>query len=128
MSCAEVSQVAFKLASDGAVVIPAYPNEIAGAESLLSRLRIAPGPTFGPGDLELDPRFELVGEFQDLRLTRDSRQKDAIMSELSRSMDQEDYVLRDTVTSRLAAGPIHKIRKTPLWPLVQKMLKLSDFS
>ncbi len=128
MSCAEVSQVAFKLGSNGEIKIPLYPNEIAGATPLVSRLRIPPGPTFEPGDLELDPRFEIVGEFQDLRLTRDSRQKDTIMSELFRWMDQEGYILHETLNSRLARGPIHKIRKTPLWPLVQKMLKLSDFS
>ncbi len=128
MSCAEVSQVAFKLASQGEIKIPFYPNEIAGATPLVSRLRIPPGPTFEPGDLELDPRFEIVGEFQDLRLTRDSRQKDTIMSEMFRWMDAEGYVLHESMNSRLARGPIHKIRRTPLWPLVQKMLKLSDFS
>lgn len=128
MSCAEVSQVAFEMASGGKFKIPYYPNEIAGAESLVSRLKIAPGPTYEPGDMEIDPRFELMGEFQDLRLTRDSRQKDAIMTAIFSWMNEHDYVLVDTMKSKMAGGVIHKVRKTFLWPLVKKMLKIDDFS
>lgn len=127
MSCAEVSQVAFEMA-DKNFKIPFYPNEISGAESLVGRLKIAPGPTYEPGDMEIDPRFELMGEFQDLRLTRDSRQKDAIMSEVFRWMNDYDYVLVDNMKSKMAGGIIHKVRRTFLWPLVQKMLKIDDFS
>jgi hypothetical protein len=128
MSCAEVSQVAFEMASGGKFKIPYYPNEIAGAESLVNRLKIAPGATYEPGDMEIDPRFELMGEFQDLRLTRDSRQKDAIMSSIFRWMNEYDYELVDTMKSKMAGGVIHKVRKTFLWPLVQKTLKIDDFS
>jgi hypothetical protein len=128
MSCAEVSQVAYEMASEGQFKIPYYPNEISGAESLVSRLKIAPGPTYEPGDMEIDPRFELMGEFQDLRLTRDSRQKDAIMSEIFRWMNDYDYKLVDNMKSKMAGGIIWKIRRTFLWPLVKKTLKLDDFS
>ena len=128
MSCAEVSQVAFEMASGGQFKIPYYPNEISGAESLVSRLKIAPGPTYEPGDMEIDPRFELMGEFQDLRLTRDSRQKDAIMTAVFRWMNEEDYQLVDNMKSKMAGGLIWKVRRTFLWPLVQKTLKLDEFS
>ena len=128
MSCAEVSQVAFEMASGGKFKIPYYPNEIAGAESLVSRLKISPGATYEPGDMEIDPRFELMGEFSDLRLTRDSRQKDAIMTAVFSWMNEHDYQLVDTMKSKMAGGVIHKVRRTFLWPLVQKMLKIDDFS
>lgn len=128
MSCAEVSQVAFEMASGGKFKIPFYPNEIAGAESLVSRLKLAKGETYEPGDMEIDPRFELMGEFQDLRLTRDSRQKDAVMSAVFRWMNVHGYVLDDTMKSKMAGGVIWKIRRTFLWPMVKKMLKLDDFS
>lgn len=128
MSCAEVSQVAFEMASGGKFKIPYYPNEISGAESLVSRLKLTPGPTYEPGDMEIDPRFELMGEFQDLRLTRDSRIKDAIMSEMFRWMNDYDYELVDSMKSKLAGGLIWKARRTFLWPLVKKGLKLDDFS
>ncbi len=128
MSCAEVSQVAFEMASAGQFKIPQYPNVISGGRSLIDRLKIKPGPTYEPGDMEIDPRFELMGEFQDLRLTRDSRQKDAIMSEMFRWMNEHNYELKDTMKSKMAGGIIYTLRRTFLWPLVKKMLKLEDFS
>lgn len=127
MSCAEVSQVAFQMA-DPNFKIPFYPNEISGAKSIIERLKIQEGPTYEPGDMEIDPRFELVGEFQDLRLTRDSRQKDAILTAIFNWMSNKDYYLQDNLKSKMAGGIIHKVRKTFLWPLVKKILKLDDFS
>jgi hypothetical protein len=128
MSCAEVSQVAFQMASDNKVKIPFYPNEISGAKSIIERLHLVEGETYEPGDMEIDPRFELVGEFQDLRLTRDSRQKDAIMSVMFEWMEKKDYELKDNMKSRMAGGIIYSVRRTFLWPLVKKLLKLDDFS
>ena len=128
MSCAEVSQVAFDMASDGKVKLPFYPNVIEGARSLTDRLKIAQGPTYEPGDMEIDPRFELVAEFRDLRLTRDSRQKDAIMTAMFQWMDKNDYVLKDNFKSKMAGGLIYDIRRTFLWPLIRKVMKLDDFS
>lgn len=127
MSCAEVSQVAFQMA-DEKFRIPYYPNEISGAKSIIERLKLVEGDTYEPGDMEIDPRFELVGEFQDLRLTRDSRQKDAIMSAVFDWMENKDYELKDDMKSKMAGGIIYSVRRTFLWPLVKKILKLDDFS
>jgi hypothetical protein len=127
MSCAEVSQVAFQMA-DSKFRIPYYPNEISGATSIIERLKLVEGETYEPGDMEIDPRFELVGEFQDLRLTRDSRQKDAIMTALFDWMENKDYELKDDMKSKMAGGIIYSVRRTFLWPLVKKILKLDDFS
>lgn len=127
MSCAEVSQVAFQMA-DEKFRIPYYPNEISGAKSIIERLKLVEGDTYEPGDMEIDPRFELVGEFRDLRLTRDSRQKDAIMSVVFDWMEHKDYELKDDMKSKMAGGIIYSVRRTFLWPLVKKILKLDDFS
>lgn len=128
MSCAEVSQVAFQMASNNEFKIPYYPNVIAGAKSIIERLKLVEGDTYEPGDMEIDPRFELVGEFRDLRLTRDSRQKDAIMTAIFDWMEERNYVLVDNMKSRLAGGLIYDVRRTFMWPLVKKVLKLDDFS
>jgi hypothetical protein len=131
MSCAEVSQVAFEMGTNPGeekFTIPYYKNLIMGAESLVTRLKIKPGPTYEPGDMEIDPRFELMGEFQDLRLTRDSRQKDAIMSEVFRWMNHYSYQLVDSSKSKMAGGVIWKVRRTFLWPLVKKALGIDEFS
>lgn len=128
MSCAEVSQAAFQMASDGEFTIPFYPNEIVKGEGLIKRLNLVRGKTFEPGDMEIDPRFTLIGEFRDLRVTRDQRQKDAIMSAIFKWMDEHQYELKDNFKAKMAGGMIHKVRKTFLWPVVKKMLKLEDFS
>ena len=128
MSCAEVSQVAFQMASDNQFKIPFYPNEIAGAKSIIERLKLVEGETYEPGDMEIDPRFELMGEFQDLRLTRESRQKDAIMTAIFEWMVKKDYELKDNMKSRLAGTLIYDVRRTFMWPMVKKVLKLDDFS
>lgn len=128
MSCAEVSYVAFLMASRNQFKLPYYPNEIAGARSIIERLKLEEGETYTPGDMEIDPRFELMGEFQDLRLTRDSRQKDAIMTALFDWMVKKDYELKDNMKSRMAGTVIYNIRRTFMWPMVKKLLKLDDFS
>lgn len=128
MSCAEVSQVAFELATDGKMRIPYYPNEVVGAQSLLEHIGLSPGETFEPGDMEIDPRFELMGEFQDLRLTRDSRQKDAIMTMMFKWMDEKNYVLKDNLKSKMAGGIIYDARRSAFWPLVKMAMGLEDFS
>lgn len=127
MSCAEVSQVAFQMA-DEKFRIPFYPNEISGAKSIIERLKLVEGETYEPGDMEIDPRFEIVGEFQDLRLTRDSRQKDAIMTAVFDWMENKNYELKDDMKSKMAGGIIYSVRRTFLWPLVKKVLGLDDFS
>jgi hypothetical protein len=128
MSCAEVSQVAFKMASGNQFKIPYYQNNISGPDEIVNRLGLLKGETYEPGDMEIDPRFELMGEFQDLRLTRDSRQKDAIMTAVFDWLEKKNYVLKDNMKSKMAGGIIYDVRRTFMWPLVKKMLKLSDFS
>lgn len=128
MSCAEVSQVAFQMASNNQFKIPFYPNNISGPDDFLNRLKLKKGETYEPGDMEIDPRFELMGEFRDLRLTRDTRQKDAIMTSVFDWMLKKNYVLKDNMKTKMAGGIIYDVRRTFLWPLVKKVLKLNDFS
>lgn len=128
MSCAEVSQVAFQMASNNQFKIPFYPNNISGPDDFIKRLNLKKGETYEPGDMEIDPRFELVGEFRDLRLTRDTRQKDAIMTSVFDWMSNKNYLLRDNMKTKMAGGIIYDVRRTFLWPLVKKVLKLNDFS
>ncbi|MFZ4714801.1 MAG: hypothetical protein ACOYL6_13875 [Bacteriovoracaceae bacterium] len=128
MSCAEVSQVAYEKATDGEMSLPFYKNEVTGAQPLLDHMGIKGGETYEPGDMEIDPRFELMGEFQDLRLTRDSRQKDAIMTMMFKWMDEENYVLKDSFNSKLAGGIIFNARHSIFWPLVKAAFGLDDFS
>ena len=128
VSCAEVALWAYQDASGGKVMLPQYPSRISENPTFLDRIGMSPGDTFTPGDLEVDSRFEMVMEWRDLRLTRDARVKDAIMTSMLNWVDQDGYQLRDTGTSRFAGAFIWRARKHFIWPLVQKILKIQDFS
>jgi hypothetical protein len=128
VSCAEVAEWAFEAGSDGKVIVPFYPSTISESPSFLKRVGMSPGETFTPGDLEVDPRFDLVMEWRDLRLTRDSRVKDSILTSMLGWIDTKGYVLHDTGTSKFAGIFIWRARKTFAWPLIQKIFKIEDFS
>ena len=128
LSCAEVAQVAYEQASEGQVNLPYFPSTISSDPEFLRRIGMAPGQTFTPGDLEVDPRFDMVLEFRNLSLTRDSRFKDAILTSMLSWMDQYGYELRETPRSWVAGHVVWNSRSTFLWPMVQRTLKLQDFS
>ena len=123
LSCAEVAQYGFERSSNGKLLIPEFPSELNPSNQLVQLIGAPGGKTFSPGDLENDSRFMLMGDFHDLRITRDSRQKDAVLTKIVEWMDRDGYKLQKTLKSR-AATPIWVLRKTPLWPLVNLALKL----
>lgn len=127
LSCAEVSDYAIELGSGGAVRIPEHRSQLTGSLDLLENLGVKPGPTYAPGDMEVDSRFEIIGEFRDLGISRDSRQKDAILSSLVKWMDDHGYELRRNFKARMTL-PIWIVRRTFLWPLVKRAFQLPDFS
>jgi hypothetical protein len=128
LSCAEVASYAYEEASAGKVELPFYPSRISENPTFLGRIGMKAGETFTPGDLEADPRFEMAMEWRDLRLTRDARVKDAIMSSMLNWVNDDGYQLRDTGQSSFAGAVVWRARKTFFWPLVQKVLKIQDFS
>jgi hypothetical protein len=128
LSCAEVARYAYEEASEGRVIIPAHPSRIVADKTFLDRFQLHAGETFEPADVELDPRFEIVAEFRDLSLTRDSRMKDVILSEMLRWVNELNYGLMDTGKSKFAGGFVWPARRTIFWPLVRTILGLSDFS
>jgi hypothetical protein len=120
LSCAEVSQYAFELGSDKEMHIPMYQS-VLPATDLLKNMGVKDGPTYAPGDLETDPRFELIGEFRDLGITRDGRQKDAVLSSMVNWMVKYHYELRRGFKARMTM-PIWLIRRTFLWPMLSNYL------
>lgn len=127
LSCAEVSRDAYEEASNKAMIIPEFPSTVSSNAEFLRRVGMSRGRTFTPGDLEVDSRFDLVFEWRDLRLTRDERQKDAILTSMIRWIDEDGYSLRHSFKSRLAGSVIYEARKTFLWPLAKKLTGAPQF-
>jgi hypothetical protein len=129
LSCAEVGQYSYDLASGGSVLIPQYPSSVTlNSPDFLNRIGQKQGELFAPGDLEIDPRFELVLEWRDYRLVRDSRYKDAILSQMYVWMEKYGYKLRGDAKSWFAENVVWRSRRTFLWPLVSTLVGVPDFS
>lgn len=121
MSCVEVPTYSYKKASDGTVKLPMYPAQLQlNNPDFLSALGLKKGPLITPDDLETDPRFDLVLDWKDARLIRDSRQKDAILSEIIRWLGDLQYQFHDTPKSLFTKYILLPLRQTFLWPLIEK--------
>lgn len=120
MSCVELAIYAYDKASQGQIKIPTNPaNLTLNNPDFLSKMNLKKGNIITPDDLETDPNFELVLDWKDYRLMRDSRHKDAILSELMRWMSDLHYNFHDTLKSKAAKYVVQPSRRTPLWPLVR---------
>ncbi|MFS4457856.1 hypothetical protein [Bdellovibrio sp. HCB2-146] len=124
MGCAEVARASFKWASDGKTVIPAVLSQTdVTNKDFMEKMNIEQGPVYAPDDLATDPNFELVLDWTDYRLVRDSRQRDAILGEIMRWVNALQYNFHDTPQAYLAKNVVLPSRKTFLWPLIQKAIK-----
>lgn len=93
MFCSQVAHVGF---SSQNVAIPLFISKVNTKLSLVRRMGITPKKgsnsaitdIFTPGDMEVDPRFEMLGEFRNLRKLKGLRMKDMVLSSMYRMMDK----------------------------------------
>lgn len=94
--CSKLVRLAFLKASKGEVQIPAYPTRLVMKNrDFLRRVGVKADVTFAPGDLEADPRFDIVAEWQDYRVTAGLRNQDMILSKLFEVMERDGYVFKE---------------------------------
>ena len=119
MSCVEVPVYSYKKASDGSLQIPLYPAQVDHRNKrFLENLGIKPGDFITPDDLETDPRFELVLDWSDPGLIRNSRYKDAVLSEVVRWSDELDYQFHESFKTFLATRVLLPLKNSFLAPLM----------
>ncbi|MGZ3805399.1 MAG: hypothetical protein ACXVB4_14380 [Pseudobdellovibrionaceae bacterium] len=122
LSCVELSIYAYDKASNGTLKLPLYPAQLTlNNTDFLNKMELKKGPLITPDDLETDPNFDLVLDWKDYRLVRDSRHKDAILSEMMRWMNDLHYNFHWTVKSIIAEDVVKPLRYTPLWPLLRTL-------
>ncbi|MGE3610240.1 MAG: hypothetical protein AB7I27_11675 [Bacteriovoracaceae bacterium] len=122
LSCEEVAYSALKFASNGQMIIPEYPTELNIANpDITRRFNIKTGTLMMPADMESDSRFEVVLDWTDFRLIRDSWRKDVIAQVMIEELNKGNYRIPETFASRIARI-IWKGRKIKwLWPLLSKI-------
>lgn len=122
LSCEEVAYDSFKKVSDGKMIIPEIESEILLDDAkFLKRVGVKKGPMMVPTDMETDSRFEIVLDWTDYRVMRDSWRKDALLGEMFRWIDEYDYRIYENVTS-IASKVIWSTRYIPgVWSMMAKL-------
>ena len=122
LSCEEVAYDSYKQASSGKVILPEVMSKITMEDvSFLKRIGIKKGMMMVPTDMETDSRFDVVLDWTDYRLMRDSWRKDVVLGEMFRWIDEHNYKIRENLTS-IAAKVIWDTRYIPgVWGMMAKL-------
>jgi Permuted papain-like amidase enzyme, YaeF/YiiX, C92 family len=100
--CSKLVRLAFARASDGAVLLPTYNTRFdIRNRDFVDRIGVTARETFAPGDIELEPDFDVVAEWQDYRVTSRLRLQDLLMDKLFWWMDEYGYKFREDLPIRL---------------------------
>ncbi|MDO9180763.1 MAG: hypothetical protein Q7U04_00075 [Bacteriovorax sp.] len=122
LSCEEVAYDSYKFASEGKIILPEVMSKITMKDAgFLKRIGIKKGMMMIPTDMETDSRFDIVLDWTDYRLMRNSWRKDAVLGEMFRWIDEHDYQIHENLTS-IAAKAIWSTRYIPgLWGMLSKI-------
>lgn len=97
--CSKLVRLAYLTASNGDVSLPAYTTHLVRKNrDFLDRVGVKAVETFAPGDLEIDPRFDVVAEWADYRITSSLRNQDMIATKLFEFMETYDYRFEEDFT------------------------------
>ncbi len=69
---------------------------------------------FAPGDIQFDPRFELVAEWRNPRKMEEGRLKDFILTALFQRMEKENYNFDSSLKMDADAKALWLLRRTPV--------------
>ena len=130
LSCEEVAFDSFKSVSNGSFIIPEVMSKVTlSDEKFLNRIGIKKGEMMVPTDMETDSRFDIVLDWTDFRVMRDSWRKDAVLGEMFRWSEDYKYSIHENFTS-IAARVVWATRYIPgLWNMMAKVSGLpKDFT
>jgi len=100
--CSKLVRRAYREASDGAVLYPTFATRLEMKNrDFVKRIGVKATETFAPGDLELEPDFDIIAEWQDYRVTSNLRLKDIVMDKLFEWMEKDGYKFDETLKVRL---------------------------
>jgi hypothetical protein len=100
--CSKLVRIAFARASGGAVLLPTFNTRFDMVNrDFVDRIGVTARETFAPADIELEPNFDVVAEWQDYRVTSRLRLQDLLMDKLFWWMDEYGYKFREDFAIRL---------------------------
>ena len=102
--CSKLIRLAFEKASEGAMILPTFPTRMSMRNrDFFDRIGVTATETFAPGDIELEPGFDVVAEWSDYRITASARHQDIVMDKLFQWMDAYDLTFKETFLINLIA-------------------------
>lgn len=103
--CAKLVAQAYEDASNGQVRLPAFKTrlDLNHNRAFFKSIGVKARETFAPGDIDLDPRFDLVAEWQDYRMTPALRRQDMIMTKFFEWMEKRGYRFKEDFLIKLVA-------------------------
>jgi hypothetical protein len=125
LSCEEVAYDSFKTVSEGKTILPEIESEITMNDAqFLKRIGVKKGAMMVPTDMETDSRFDIVLDWTDYRIMRDSWRKDALLGEMFRWIQEYNYSIHENLTS-IGAKAIWSTRYIPgVWQVLSKLAGL----
>ena len=100
--CSKLVRRAYKEASDHTVILPTFPTRLdMKNRDFLDRIGVKAEETFAPGEMELEPQFDVVAEWQDYRVTSDLRLQDLVMDKIFEWMERDGFRFHETFKIRL---------------------------
>ena len=100
--CSKLVRKAFGLATDQQTLLPTFSTRFdMKNRDFVERIGVTARETFAPADIELEPAFDLVAEWQDYRVTSRLRLQDLLMDRLFLWMEQYDYRFREDFPIKL---------------------------
>lgn len=93
--CSKLVRLAYDKGSDGTYLLPSFPTKLSMKNrDFVRRIGVLTRETFAPGDMELEPGFDLVAEWRDYRFTSTVRLQDLVMDKLFEWMELRGYKFR----------------------------------
>lgn len=127
LSCEEIAFDAYKTASKNSFIIPAKTAQVNIRDVQMAEdMGLHNGDMMFPADMETDARFDVVLDWTDYRFIRDNWRKDAIMSEIFRWVNEENYIMNTSGPSALG-GLAWKAREIKfLWPWLSRITSIPE--
>lgn len=102
--CSKLVRLAFDKASGGVIKLPSYPTRISARNrDFLDRIGVKANETYAPADIDLEPSFDLVCEWQDYRETSNIRLQDFTMDKVFEWMETYNYRFQETTLVKIVA-------------------------
>lgn len=100
--CSKLVRKAYALATDQQYMLPTFTTRFdMKNRDFVERIGVTARETFAPADIELEPSFDLVAEWQDYRVTSRLRLQDLLMDRLFLWMDEHGYRFREDLPIKL---------------------------